>query len=420
MLRRAAEGGFAPAQTSLGLRSRERKQWAEAARWYRRSVEQGDPSAKVGLALANYRAQGVPRDRVRAFRLMLEAARTGDAVAQHNVGVMYERGNGTAKDLAKARLWLQRAADRGNEEAGERLASLPTESTDRASTTGRVMRAFKRSNVRAGPGTSHTIVQVLAVGERVRVIERRGNWFRLQPRPGKPDRFVYAPLARRIRIVQGGALSPAVTTSPYRTVASGVRAPRGDSLGVTLGSGKSRRDSVATSLARTHAQSRPAIEFLRVRALDIAMCEPSHPSVLRARALRSKLRRFLGADGHHGSSAGAPRRTRINFVKLCTVSQPRGDLDVLTVLRFTLSALFLTVAEPSFSEKLMGKLVLYPEGCQSSATRICKLASELTYTSSRNGLVWKTNVWSSDEAQSRHHRRRINTRMGATHHRQAV
>ena len=205
MLRRAADGGFAPAQTSLGQWSRERKQWAEAARWYKRSAEQGDPSAKVGLALAYYRGQGVPRNRVRAFRLMLAAARTGDAVAHHNVGVMYQRGNGTAKDLAKARLWLQRAADRGNEEARERLESLPVGSTDRTSTTGRLMRALKRSNVRAGPGTSHTIVQVLAVGERARVIERRGNWFRLQPRPGKPDRFVYAPLlaeAARSKVTQ--------------------------------------------------------------------------------------------------------------------------------------------------------------------------------------------------------------------------
>ena len=177
--RRAAEGGFAAAQHSLGLRSRERKQWAEAVRWYKRSAEQGDPAAKVGRALAYYRGQGVPRDRVRAFRLMLEAARTGDVVAQHNVGVMYQRGNGTAKDLAKARLWLQRAADKGNEKAGERIETLPKGSTAGTSTTARVMRALKRSNMHVGPGTSYTVVDVLVVGQRVRVIERRRNWLGL-------------------------------------------------------------------------------------------------------------------------------------------------------------------------------------------------------------------------------------------------
>ena len=58
MLRRAAEGGFAPAQAALGRWLRERKQWAESARWYQRSAEQGDPGARYGLGLAHYRDVG--------------------------------------------------------------------------------------------------------------------------------------------------------------------------------------------------------------------------------------------------------------------------------------------------------------------------------------------------------------------------
>ena len=38
MLRRAAEGGWALAQDALGRWLKDRKQWAEAARWYARSV----------------------------------------------------------------------------------------------------------------------------------------------------------------------------------------------------------------------------------------------------------------------------------------------------------------------------------------------------------------------------------------------
>lgn len=95
MLRRAAEGGFAPAQASLGQWLRERKQWTEAARWFGRCAEQGDPACRVAIALRLYRAQGVLRDREPAFELMLEAARIGDMTAQHNVSVMYQRGNGT-------------------------------------------------------------------------------------------------------------------------------------------------------------------------------------------------------------------------------------------------------------------------------------------------------------------------------------
>lgn len=194
MLRRSAEGGFAPAQHALGIWLREREQWTEAARWYKRGAEQGDPASKVGLSILLYRAQGVPRDRERAFQLMLDAAKSGDAIAQHNVGLMYQRGDGTARDVAKARQWLQRAADKGNEEARERLASLSTASTAGVIDASTMMRAVKRSNVRMGPGTSYAKVDILEVGERVRVLERTGDWFRLEPSASQPHRFVYGPL----------------------------------------------------------------------------------------------------------------------------------------------------------------------------------------------------------------------------------
>lgn len=194
MLRRAAEGGFAPAQYALGIWLRKREQWTEAARWHKRSAEQGHPAAKVELSLLLYRAQGVPRDRERAVQLMLDAATSGHATAQYNVGMMYERGDGTARDVAKARQWLQWAADKGSKKAREQLTSLSVASTAGETDTGTMMRALKRSNVRAGPGTGHAKVDLLEVGEWVRVLERTGDWFRLEPSAGQPHRFVYGPL----------------------------------------------------------------------------------------------------------------------------------------------------------------------------------------------------------------------------------
>ena len=164
------------------------KQWAEAARWFRRCAEQGHPGCQTDFAVRLHRGQGVPRDRGQAFQYMLRAARSGDSTAQYNVGVMY------GHDVGKARQWLQRSADNGNESARERLKSLSATSTHGAEEAGKVMRAVKRSNVRAGPGTSYAIVGLLKVGEAARVIERSGNWFRLQPTSRQPERFVYGPL----------------------------------------------------------------------------------------------------------------------------------------------------------------------------------------------------------------------------------
>ncbi len=199
MLRRAAEGGFAPAQAALGRWLRERKQWAESARWYQRSAEQGDPGARYGLGLAYYRGRGVARDRARAFALMLQSARSGYVIAEYGVGLSYADGHGTQRDSAKSRRWIQRAADKGLEEAREKLRSLEMASTAGAIEHAAMMRAAKRSNVRAGPGTSYAKVGLLEVGEEVRVIERTGDWFKLKPRPGQSERYVYAPLLTATR-----------------------------------------------------------------------------------------------------------------------------------------------------------------------------------------------------------------------------
>ena len=65
---------------------------------------------------------------------------------------------------------------------------------DKTYTTSLVMYATKRSNVRAGPGTGYGKVGLLEVGEEVRVSAKIGSWFKLEPKAGQRERFVYAPL----------------------------------------------------------------------------------------------------------------------------------------------------------------------------------------------------------------------------------
>lgn len=67
---------------------------------------------------------------------------------------------------------------------------------------------------------------------------------------------------------------------------------------------------------------------------------------------------------------------------------------------YVILAIILGFVTKAWTGTFIGELVLFPEGCQSSPAGICKLGSELTYISSRNSLIWKTNAWSSYEAQS--------------------
>src|SRR6266498_3874728 len=53
-----------------------------------------------------------------------EAAERGDNIAQYNLGCLYEKGEGTEKNLEKAFYWYQKAAENGNIEAHFNLALL--------------------------------------------------------------------------------------------------------------------------------------------------------------------------------------------------------------------------------------------------------------------------------------------------------
>jgi TPR repeat protein len=91
LLGRAAELGYAQAQWSLGdaqyrvgspIRSDE-----DAVRWFRRAAAQGHGPALYDLAWAYRDGRGVHYDRGAAYALILIAAETGYAPAQHSAAV---------------------------------------------------------------------------------------------------------------------------------------------------------------------------------------------------------------------------------------------------------------------------------------------------------------------------------------------
>ena len=60
----------------------------------------------VGGVVAQDESQAIKRDRV--------AAEQGLALAQHNLGVAYDKGDGVAKDSADAVRWFREAAEQGH------------------------------------------------------------------------------------------------------------------------------------------------------------------------------------------------------------------------------------------------------------------------------------------------------------------
>jgi TPR repeat protein len=107
--RRAAEGGLAEAQNSLGSMLQEDGKFAEAIAWYEKAAAQGHARATNSLGLLHDLGQGVPQDRRKGFELYTRAAELGWAEAMLNIGVMHGAGQLGQPDLVAACTWFVRA-----------------------------------------------------------------------------------------------------------------------------------------------------------------------------------------------------------------------------------------------------------------------------------------------------------------------
>lgn len=116
-LQRSAEAGNRSSQAALGGRYLNGygvpKNYAEAAKWLRLSVAQGEPDGMVNLARMYHYGWGVPKDDTTAFALNSNAAALGNIYAQNDLAVMYREGFGVQRDLKAAFDWAKKPADEG-------------------------------------------------------------------------------------------------------------------------------------------------------------------------------------------------------------------------------------------------------------------------------------------------------------------
>lgn len=78
LIRRAAEQGYVESQFDLGfLNYTIKKDYKQAAYWYRKAAEQGHATAQYGLALCYENGRGVKRDKKQAEYWKKQAAQNG-------------------------------------------------------------------------------------------------------------------------------------------------------------------------------------------------------------------------------------------------------------------------------------------------------------------------------------------------------
>ena len=94
----------------------------QAADWYRRAAEAGFAYAQTAYGLALQRGDGVERDPVTGAGWFGRAALAGDSNAALALARAYEAGVGVERDTVRAAQWMQHAADRRNPAAQIGLA----------------------------------------------------------------------------------------------------------------------------------------------------------------------------------------------------------------------------------------------------------------------------------------------------------
>jgi TPR repeat protein len=89
------------------------KDLAQAAYWYRKAADQGDPAAQVYLGYLYTAGIGVPQDTAEAIRWYRRAASSNSPQAEVNLASHYMRGDGVKQDTEEALRLLRSAADKG-------------------------------------------------------------------------------------------------------------------------------------------------------------------------------------------------------------------------------------------------------------------------------------------------------------------
>lgn len=76
-------------------------------------AEKGDAEAQYNIGLMYDKGMGVPQDDLEAVTWYLKAAEQGDAFAQHSLAIKYVNGHGMPKNDAMAAKWFRKAAQQG-------------------------------------------------------------------------------------------------------------------------------------------------------------------------------------------------------------------------------------------------------------------------------------------------------------------
>lgn len=134
----------------FGLQAYLRKEYAVALEQWTVAASAGDASAATNLGLMYLKGEGVAKDPAQAARLFEQAAGAGNASAAYNLGGLYENGLGVEASLDRAVALYEEALASEHSGAAYQLGTLHLEQlNDKPKAIAFFVRAYDRGHARA-------------------------------------------------------------------------------------------------------------------------------------------------------------------------------------------------------------------------------------------------------------------------------
>jgi TPR repeat protein len=108
---------LAHADFQAGKDAYDQRDYETAFKEWQSLAEESEALAQYNLGVMYDKGQGVPQDDGQAADWYRRAAAQGDAGAQSQLGGLYSLGQGVPQDYAQAREWFLKAAEQGNADA---------------------------------------------------------------------------------------------------------------------------------------------------------------------------------------------------------------------------------------------------------------------------------------------------------------
>lgn len=112
------------ADFNSGLQAYQNGDFAAALKEWTPLAEHGDANAQYNLGLMYAKGEGVAKDYAAAAKWYSKAADQGNINAQYNLGLMYSNGEGVPKNESEAMKWYLKAANQGDASAANNLGTI--------------------------------------------------------------------------------------------------------------------------------------------------------------------------------------------------------------------------------------------------------------------------------------------------------